>query len=89
MAGRIRKLVIKDIAESRGCSFAVARTIYANKSIKEKQRLCDRMQEKIAAKAPASGADETSFASRAIDAMLDHAMGGHNPDYDWLVEPYL
>lgn len=32
--------------------------------------------------------DDESFASRAINAQLDHAMGVHNPDYDWLVEPY-
>jgi len=32
--------------------------------------------------------DNESFASRAIEAALDHAMGVHNPDYDWLVEPY-
>ena len=31
---------------------------------------------------------EESFADRAIDAALDHAMGIDNPDYDWLVEPY-
>lgn len=29
-----------------------------------------------------------SFADRAIQAELDHAMGIGNEDYDWLVEPY-
>ena len=29
---------------------------------------------------------EPSFASRAIDAQLDHAMGIANDDYDWLVQ---
>lgn len=32
--------------------------------------------------------DDESFASRAIQAGLDEAMGVHNDDYDWLVEPY-
>lgn len=31
---------------------------------------------------------EESFADRAIQAQLDHAMGIDNPDYDWLVEPF-
>jgi hypothetical protein len=30
---------------------------------------------------------EPSFAERAIEAEIDHAMGVENPDYDWLVEP--
>ena len=29
-----------------------------------------------------------AMASRSIDAMLDHAMGIENDDYDWLVEPF-
>lgn len=32
--------------------------------------------------------DEPSMADRSIDAMLDHAMGIPNDDYDWLVEPF-
>lgn len=32
--------------------------------------------------------DDESFADRAIQAELDHAMGVENDDYDWLVEPY-
>ena len=32
--------------------------------------------------------DDESFAMRAINAELDHAMGTPNDDYDWLVEPY-
>lgn len=32
--------------------------------------------------------DDESFASRAIQASLDRAMGIDNPDYDWLVAPY-
>ena len=31
---------------------------------------------------------DPSFADRAIEAQLDHAMGVHNLDYDWLVDPY-
>jgi hypothetical protein len=31
---------------------------------------------------------DESFASRAIQAELDHAMGIDNYDYDWLVEPF-
>ncbi len=37
---------------------------------------------------PRRGDDDDSYASRAIDAQLDHAMGIHNHDYDWLVEPF-
>lgn len=37
---------------------------------------------------PARADDDESFASRAIAAELDYAMGINNPDYDWLVEPY-
>jgi hypothetical protein len=37
---------------------------------------------------PARADDDESFASRAIQAELDHAMGISNPDYDSLVEPY-
>ncbi len=29
-----------------------------------------------------------SIADRAVYAALDHAMGIHNDDYDWLIEPY-
>lgn len=32
--------------------------------------------------------DDDSYAARAIQAELDHAMGIKNADYDWLVEPY-
>jgi hypothetical protein len=32
--------------------------------------------------------DDESFASRAVQAELDHAMGIQNDDYDWLVDPY-
>jgi hypothetical protein len=32
--------------------------------------------------------DDESFASRAVAAELYEAMGIHNDDYDWLVEPY-
>lgn len=39
-------------------------------------------------RAKAKTDDDESFANRAIDAELDHAMGVDNPDYDWLVEPY-
>ena len=31
---------------------------------------------------------EESFADRAIEAAIDHAMGVSNDDYDWLVEPF-
>ena len=31
---------------------------------------------------------EESFADRARQAEIDHAMGIHNHDYRWLVEPY-
>lgn len=40
------------------------------------------------AKAAKREDDGESFASRAIDAQLDHAMGIHNDDYDWLVRPF-
>lgn len=33
--------------------------------------------------------DDESFAMRSVNAQLDHAMGIDNPDYDWLVDPYL
>ena len=35
-----------------------------------------------------AGHDDESFASRAVNAQLDHAMGVSNPDYEWLVEPF-
>jgi len=37
---------------------------------------------------PPADDDDESFADRAIQAELDHAMGIENDDYDWLVDPY-
>ena len=38
--------------------------------------------------APLAEDDDESFADRAVQAIIDHACGVDNPDYDWLVEPY-
>lgn len=43
---------------------------------------------KIGKRSRAPDPDYETFADRAIQAELDHAMGIDNPDYDWLVEPY-
>lgn len=41
------------------------------------------------ARAPERGEpDDESFASRAVQAEIDHAMGIPNDDFDWLVDPY-
>ena len=42
MASPIRKSVIRNIAKHKRVSLAVASHIYACKSIKEKQRLCEQ-----------------------------------------------
>jgi hypothetical protein len=55
------------------------------------QHIRDKHHGKGAKSAPIaafSNDDDESFASRAIQAELDHAMGVENADYDWLVEPY-
>ena len=57
-----------------------------NRSFAEKNALWQHRSRKHKQQARRRNSGEASFASRAIDAELDHAMGIHNPDYDWLVQ---
>lgn len=54
MAHEIRKAVIRRIAKHRHVSLPVAAYIYACKSIKEKQRLCEEEQRRQNQNAAAS-----------------------------------
>ena len=66
-----------------GCSHCAKR--FADE---RSRRMHHKAVHATAVKCSARSADnDESFATRSIKARLDHAMGIHNEDYDWLVDP--